>query len=135
MPEDKRKKDGFFELNPEGEGVKAVFNLAPPTETESRAIGGTRTVSTQKEKTEAFFKRVVFSLVGGVFLVGPMWIMVLVNTQYTSLISTSVFVFVSGLVASWKLDEPIAVLSVTAAYAAVLVVFVGTNTPPSSSNS
>ena len=81
-------------------------------------------------------------LEGGVFLVGPMWLMVLQNELYTTLISTTGFVFGFGLVLSLVptfvdgakvgLDT---VMSATAAYAAVLVVFVGTTTPPTTSSS
>jgi hypothetical protein len=74
------------------------------------------------------FKKVVFATVGGAFLAGPMWLMVFVKTQYASLISTWVFVFAAGLFAAWKIDDQIAVLSTTATYAAVLIVFVGTIT-------
>jgi len=115
------------------EDEKRKANFVPPVEKAPRAIGGTRLATTQKQRTQLFLKRIVFSIVGGAFLVGPMWLMVLVNRQYASLISTSVFVFAAGMVAAWKLDEPIAVLSTTAAYAAVLVVFVGTNSAPTNS--
>ncbi|KAI1642104.1 uncharacterized protein F4817DRAFT_18283 [Daldinia loculata] len=106
---------------------KQELNFAPPLEKESRAIGGTRTEMTQKQRTEAFLKRVVVSIIGGAFLVGPMWLMILVKTPYSSLIITTVFVFVAGLAAARVLNGDIHVVSVTAAYAAVLVVFVGAN--------
>lgn len=122
---EQRKADGLETITKE--------TFAPPLEKESQPIGGTRLARTEKQKTEDFISRVVFSLVGGVFLVAPMWLMVLHNTKYTALISTSVFVIAAGVVAAWKLEQPIAVLSTTAAYAAVLVVFVGTNTASSPS--
>lgn len=107
--------------------------FAPPLEKEAQPIGGTRLARTEQQKREDFISRVTFSLVGGVFLVAPMWLMVLHNTKYTALVSTTVFVIAAGIMAAWKLDQPIAVLSTTAAYAAVLVVFVGTNTVASPS--
>ncbi|KAG4220377.1 hypothetical protein PC116_g31144 [Phytophthora cactorum] len=67
------------------------------------------------------------SVIGGAFLVVPVWIMVLVESTYTSLITTTVFVFVGGFAAAGVLRDNLQVVSVTAAYAAVLVVFVGAN--------
>ena len=64
---------------------------------------------------------------GGVFLVAPMLIMVLHPTLVTSLVTSFVFVFVFSVTAAYFLDKPFDVLSGTAAYAAVLVVFVGTS--------
>jgi hypothetical protein len=108
-----------------GEGLDQGFNLVPPVEKEPTAIGGTRNKMNKKQKTEAFLQRTVVSFIGGAFLVVPMWIMVVTASQLASLVSTSVFVFVWGLMAAYALSDPIAVLSTTAAYAAVLVVFVG----------
>lgn len=53
--------------------------------------------------------------------------MVLHNTMWTGLISTSVFVVVFGVLVAWFLEDKEKVLASTAAYAAVLVVFVGLN--------
>ncbi|KAH6856257.1 hypothetical protein B0I37DRAFT_389588 [Chaetomium sp. MPI-CAGE-AT-0009] len=71
--------------------------------------------------------RVVMALLGGVFLVGPMWLMMLHRTLYTCLVATTVCVVFFGLVMAYLLERPMEVLSGTAAYAAVLVVFVGLN--------
>jgi hypothetical protein len=68
------------------------------------------------------------AVLGGVFLLVPMWLMVLHRTRYTALVSTTVFVAFFGLVMVRFLEKEMEVLSVTAAYAAVLVVFVGLNT-------
>lgn len=73
-------------------------------------------------------RRLGMAVLGGAFLIGPMWIMVLHNTLYTCLVSTTVFVAVFGIMMAYKLDDGKDVLSSTAAYAAVLVVFVGVNT-------
>lgn len=92
---------------------------------ESESIPGTRT----NVFNQSFWNRVKMATVGGVFLIGPMWLMVLSNDwRYTGLITTTVFVTVFGLSMSAALDKPMDVLSSTAAYAAVLVVFVGVNT-------
>ena len=71
----------------------------------------------------------LMALVGGLFLIGPMLIMVTVNTLVASLVVTSACVVLFGLVMAWRLEKPFDVLSATAAYAAVLVVFVGTSSP------
>lgn len=70
-------------------------------------------------------KRLGMAVLGGAMLIGPMWLMVLHNTLYTCLVSTTVFVAVFGVIMAYKLDDGKDVLSSTAAYAAVLVVFVG----------
>lgn len=72
-------------------------------------------------------RRLGIALFGGAFLIGPMWLMVLHNTLYTCLISTTVFVTVFGVIMAFTLDNDQDVLASTAAYAAVLVVFVGLN--------
>jgi hypothetical protein len=68
---------------------------------------------------------VLAAIVGGIFLIGPMWLMVLHKTRTTALVSTTVFVVVFGLIMALFLDKMMDVLSRTAAYAAVLIVFVG----------
>lgn len=133
IPEAELLKEGLLAL-PDEDNKRTKFNFVSPVESEPRAIGGTRMATTRKQKTQLFLQRVMFAVVGGFFLVGPMWLMAVLNTKYVSLISTSVFVFLAGLVAAWKVEDPRAVLSTTAAYAAVLVVFVGTSITPSSSS-
>lgn len=126
IPPEKRKEDGLDALS-EKNGL--VSSFAPPIEKGPEPIGGTRGERTQKQKTEDFLTRLAFSVIGGIFLVAPMWLMVLNNTKYTALVTTSVSVLLWGMATAWKLEGgPLAVLSTTAAYAAVLVVFVGTNT-------
>lgn len=101
---------------------------------------GSRGKLSKEEKFHQTLQRLVMTIVGGAFLVGPMWLMVLQNQMYTTLITTTAFVFGFGFVISIvptfvdgaKLGME-TVMSVTAAYAAVLVVFVGTtvSTTPS----
>ncbi|KAL2273200.1 hypothetical protein FJTKL_04873 [Diaporthe vaccinii] len=96
---------------------------------DSVPIGGTRGEKTRLQRAQDFWDRFLLAAIGAALLLGPMWLMVLHNTLYTGLVTTTVCVAVFGLVASWRLDKPNDVLSATAAYAAVLVVFVGlTNT-------
>ena len=104
------------------------FRLDEPLETENEPIAAPRKTSFDKASLENFALCVVTAIIGGAFLIGPMWLMVLHNTPYTALISTSVCVLVFGVITAWVLGDTLSVLSSTAAYAAVLVVFVGTNT-------
>lgn len=65
------------------------------------------------------------AFVAAFMLVAPMWLMVLHNTVYTGLVTTTACVAFIGAFLSYVLEKPMDVLSGTAAYAAVLVVFVG----------
>lgn len=91
-------------------------------------IGGTRDGNFWEVWWKSFRQRVGVAAVGGIFLIAPMWLMVLHNTLYTTLVSTTVFVVVFGLLMALCLDKMMEVMSATAAYAAVLVVFVGLTT-------
>ena len=75
--------------------------------------------------------RTVTALAGGLAFIAPMLIMVLHPTRLTRLLTSSLFVvFVATALAVFMEDaDPKDVVAVTAAYAAVLVVFVGTSTP------
>lgn len=88
-------------------------------------IGGARDVNFKTTLWEAFFARISLALLGGLFLVGPMWLMVLHNTLYTALITTTVCILMFGIIMALLLTKPMDVMASTAAYAAVLVVFVG----------
>ncbi|KAI1372342.1 hypothetical protein F4677DRAFT_456589 [Hypoxylon crocopeplum] len=96
-----------------------------PWEDDNQPIGGTRNDNVTKSWAKGFRERIVIAAVAGLFLIGPMWLMVLHNTLYTSLGSTTGFVAAFGMVMAWFLEKPKEVMSGTAAYAAVLVVFVG----------
>jgi hypothetical protein len=91
-------------------------------------IGGTRNENNRKARFKSFHKRLLIAALGGFLLLGPMWLMVLHHTLYTALVSTTVCVAVFELSMCFYLDKETDVLSSTAAYAAVLVVFVGLNT-------
>lgn len=80
-----------------------------------------------KEIREVYKGRFTMSMIGGLFIIGPMLVMVLHPGLVTSLVTTSVCVFLCGLAMSMVLFErPYDVIAGTAAYAAVLVVFIGT---------
>lgn len=120
----------------ESKGEWSNINFHGPVYT----ADGSRGKLSKEEKFHQTLQRLVMTIVGGAFLVGPMWLMVLQNQMYTTLITTTAFVFGFGFVISIvptfvdgaKLGME-TVMSVTAAYAAVLVVFVGTtvSTTPS----
>lgn len=101
-------------------------------EVRPQPVGGTRTSNLQRSWWRGFYQRIGVAVVGGVFLIAPMWLMVLHNTLYTALVATTLFVAAFGLLMAYVLDKLMEVLSTTAAYAAVLVVFVGLTTDNSS---
>jgi hypothetical protein len=101
--------------------------VAGPWEDKRSPIGGTRSENRAKSELAQLRDRTVMALLGGLFLVGPMWLMMLHKTLYTCLVATTACVTIFGLVMARLLDKPMEVLSGTAAYAAVLVVFVGLN--------
>lgn len=122
----------------ERKGEWLSINFHPP----SQWYRGTasRGKLSKDEKLQQTLQRLGMAIVGGVFLIGPMWLMVLQNHLYTTLITTTAFVFGFGLVISiapiFFVDAKVGmdtVLSATAAYAAVLVVFVGTTTSTTTS--
>ncbi|KAI5918564.1 hypothetical protein F4810DRAFT_568826 [Camillea tinctor] len=103
-----------------------------PWEHDSQPIGGTRGNRVAKSWASGFKDRLLIAGVAAFFLIAPMWIMVLHNTLYTSLVGTTAFVVAFGVAMACRLDNPKEVMSGTAAYAAVLVVFVGLAVPTAS---
>ena len=86
---------------------------------------------TRERKLEALLNRIRMALFGGVVVVAPMLIMTLHPTLLTTLLTTSLFVLAVGLVLAWSMEDGQLkdILTATAAYAAILVVFVGTTLP------
>jgi hypothetical protein len=74
-----------------------------------------------------FFSRLAMALFGGAALIAPMLIMTLHQSKLTSLLTTSLFVVGVAVVLAWQLKDAKKqdIVAATAAYAAVLVVFVG----------
>ncbi|KAH8775323.1 hypothetical protein F5883DRAFT_701443 [Diaporthe sp. PMI_573] len=87
--------------------------------------GGTRSSLIKNERVEHYTRKVIMAMIGGSFLIGPMLVMVLHPGLVTSLVATSACIFAFGLAMSIFLNAPFDVLSGTASYAAVLVVFIG----------
>lgn len=98
------------------------------TEDGRQTVCGTRGDNLSKTWFMNFKRRVAVAAVGGLFLVGPMWLMVLYKKLYVQLASATGFVAAFGIVMATFLDKDDAVMASTAAYAAVLVVFVGAST-------
>ena len=84
---------------------------------------------TAQEYSRGFFSRLKMALFGGSVLIAPMLIMRLHATLLTELLTTSLFVVVVGLILAWYMKDVDKkdILDATAAYAAVLVVFIGTS--------
>ena len=82
------------------------------------------------EKKNRFLSRLAMALFGRVALIAPMLIMTLHNTRVTTLLTTSLFMVAVAIVLAWWMEDARNqyIVAVTAAYAAVLVVFVGTGT-------
>lgn len=105
--------------------IRSSVSSLGPWEQEPNASD--KPVSIAQTWKDSFQKLFMAAVAGGAFLIGPMWLMVLEGGLYTSLITTSAFVTVFGIWMSHLLPKMDAVLASTAAYAAVLVVFVGTS--------
>lgn len=94
-------------------------------------IGGSRAWSRRKREAEMFTVRFWFGLVGGLALIGPMLLMVLLRAHgiAVSLITASLSTILFALLmAKFSDQSPVALVGTTAAYAAVMVVFVGSST-------
>ncbi|KAK3315981.1 hypothetical protein B0H66DRAFT_624787 [Apodospora peruviana] len=80
-----------------------------------------------RKRQESMIARLLMALVGGLAVVVPVLIMVLHPTKLTAILTTSCFVIAVavGLAVLMVESQPKDVIGFTAAYAAVLVVFVG----------
>lgn len=85
-----------------------------------------------RERHEARSLRLTMALFGGVALIAPMLIMSLHQSLKVALITTSVATILFGIIIGFGAKDSSGkdVLGATAAYAAVLVVFVGTSLAP-----
>jgi hypothetical protein len=91
----------------------------------------------EREKRSNFNERLWMGAFGGIALLGPMLLMVLQPSRTTSLstvcVATILFTLILAFIAKNLKGQE--VLAATAAYAAVLVVFIGTSSAPSSASS
>ena len=87
-----------------------------------------RKAANKASRKEARVLRFSLAATGGFFLIVPMIIMATVPGLVSSLVTTCVSVLVFACLMAWRTDlSPNEVLGTTAAYTAVLVVFVGTS--------
>ncbi|KAK4107364.1 hypothetical protein N656DRAFT_720282, partial [Canariomyces notabilis] len=93
--------------------------------TDPEAAGNNRRVNFRRKWWKGFRERLGMAALGAVMLMAPMWLMVLHNTLWTALVSTTSFVLTFGVLSAAFMNSLVEVLSSTAAYAAVLVVFAG----------
>lgn len=128
----KAAMDGLEHRNASMDVLKSVGNWEDEPGRPA-PIAGTRDESLTRAQLKAFRDRIALALLGASFLIAPMWLMVLHNTLYTALVSTTVFIFVFGFLMAISLGKPMDVMASTAAYAAVLVVFVGLTADSSNS--
>ena len=93
-------------------------------------IGGhTHRRTTEEGELQVLIKRVATAVFGGAIVVAPMLIITLHPSQLVALLTTSAFVLIIALVLAIAMKDaaPKDILTAIAAYAAVLVVFVGTS--------
>lgn len=108
---------------------RVMENIRPPTG-RSRLVLNWETkrispVATRGDnRSEKLLMRAGVAAVGAAFLIAPMWLCILTLDTRQALWTTTIFVAVFGIMMAFVLHDNIAVLSATAAYAAVLVVFV-----------
>lgn len=94
-------------------------------------FGDPRGSAKDMERIRLFLARLAFGLIGGVALIAPILLMVFYSNQTTQVVTTSVatILFALGMACyEGPGASPYALVGVTAAYAAVLVVFVGAST-------
>lgn len=111
-------------------GVPEALDLAGPLARLRRQQSELqRQAAEEKSELKKLFQKIFMAVVGGLVLLAPMLIMVLHPGLLTALTTTSVFVLVVaiGLALIMKGADEKDIVAATAAYAAVLVVFVGTS--------
>lgn len=118
-----KEKIGRLETKP----VSGVWETVD-AESADEPLGGARDVNFRRAWIKGFEIRLKGAIVGGAFLIFPMWLMILHQTLYTGLITATVLVAFFGLIMAVSLTKLMDVVSVTAAYAAVLVVLVSLTT-------
>ncbi|PKS11708.1 hypothetical protein jhhlp_001696 [Lomentospora prolificans] len=94
-----------------------------------KTIGLARHGLPRRSDLNRLIKRIAVAFVGGSFLIVPMIIMVLNQSRLVTLLTPSLFVLVFGITLAVFLGKKLQVIVGTAAYAAVLVVFVGARGP------
>jgi hypothetical protein len=90
--------------------------------------GRVRSVANEEAKADRFMVRFLMAMIGGLALIVPMLVMTSFPSKNVSVVTTSaaMLIFAAVITLGTQL-APDQVLGATAAYAAVLVVFVGTS--------
>jgi len=97
-----------------------------PWEVPSAGRGALPIANTRTEVVRrALWSRIGGACIGGAFLIGPMWLLVLKQELYLQLGATTGCVSAFGLLMAWYQGTLEAVFAATLEYAAVLMVFVG----------
>lgn len=106
-------------------------DLPPPSDANAPRLPFTgRHSANEKAKDKRRLLRLAMAIVGGLFLIAPMLIMVFVRSRAASVSTTCGAIVLASLALAFLTDlGPNEVLATCAAYAAVLVVFVGTSLP------
>jgi hypothetical protein len=103
----------------------------PHSESRTISLGkkGKHVSKNEMARKQAFISRVAMALFGGIALIVPTVIMAKIEGINISLITTSVAVLLFGMALAFGATDSTGkdVLAATAAYTAVLVVFVGTS--------
>ncbi|CZT53121.1 uncharacterized protein RSE6_14572 [Rhynchosporium secalis] len=109
--------------------VLAVLGLVRAKAMANDAKNRDEKLKARKAEKE-FRTRLYMAVFGGLALVAPILIMTLHEGKTTSQVTTSVFVFAVSIILAWRMKDAQAkdIIGATAAYPAVLVVFVGTIT-------
>jgi hypothetical protein len=113
----------------EAENFTSFHGLSIPRNV--KRSGGIRKKTDEQIETSRFMSRAYTAAFGGFAVIAPMLIMSLHPTRLTQLLTASLFVVSVALILAWLMNdaERKDMIAATAAYAAVLVVFVGTTTP------
>ena len=108
-------------------GSHGSSGLQPPHDSHSPQLpGNSRGRVVQEKESRAFAQRLSVALIGGLALLVPVIIMAVRKTLLKSLLTISVAVLLFSLaIAIFSHQTSVQVMSVTAAYTAVLAVFVG----------
>ncbi|TVY84953.1 hypothetical protein LSUE1_G002734 [Lachnellula suecica] len=102
-----------------------MYNVLPKA---SRAMSDLVINARDRDRQTVFRIRLFIAGAAGLALIVPMLIVTLHPTKLTSLLTTSLFVVAVAVVLAWVMEDAQNkdIVAATAAYAAVLVVFVGT---------
>ncbi|KAF4774953.1 hypothetical protein HER10_EVM0004997 [Colletotrichum scovillei] len=125
-----RLSDAGILADPDVEGCPEAVpkELSYPIDLQKpKMLGGSPRLTAQKQAYLAYAQRILAGAVGGGLLLFPSSIMAFYPGLTTSMWVTSTFVMLFASLAPILLATPNEVVSATAAYTAVLVVFVGTS--------